>query len=145
MDCVYVAWWEHASFLGAIPSRWAYPLFRLLYRFGGENEGMYGGCVPLTIKMLNATSGLRIRNIRHHPFFDKAAFIAGAETTTQRIMSELSDFGKENVDIGPAIYLLLSRHHAQFLLTSPSEFAVLAIQLERREYVREWATNSVSL
>lgn len=133
MDCIYLAWCDHARWLGVRPSRLAYPLFRSLYDFSNGNEGMYGGCVPLTIQLLNLTSGLRISRIQHHPFFDRATFVAGAETTAQRIMSRLSDFGEKNIGIGPAIYLLLSRHHAEFLLASPPELAVLAVQLERRD------------
>lgn len=133
MDCVYHAWVSHSQWLGIEPLAWTHSLFRLMYKLGQNSSGMYGGCVPLTIQILNLASNLRTVAVQHHPFFDRAAFVAGAETDRQRWMSQLSDFGEDTIAIEPAIYLMLGSHHAEFLRTKPEKLAVLAIQIERRE------------
>lgn len=144
MNCVYHAWAHYAEWLGVRPSELAYPLFHLMYRLGQNEGGMYGGCVPLAIRALNLTSGLRVARIQHHPFFNKATFVAGASTSGQRWMSQWSDFGDEGISIEPAIYLWIKGQHAIFAERRPTDkLVILAIQLERRErYVRANGTAS---
>ena len=131
MDCVYISWAEYTN----APSRIAYKLFRAVYRLSGCRGGMYGGVVPLAVQLMNATCGLGIARVQHHPYFDKAVWIAGADNKIQAAIARTSHFGNSGIDAAPAIYLLIDSQHAVCSETVP-KMPVLAIQLERRSDAR---------
>ncbi len=97
---------------------------------GNINQYTYGGAVPFILRAMFWPREL----VMQHRLIEKEHYLADAEGLPMLFVCKLTDYGERmnKLTLEPAVYLSLTRHHAEFLERVPGDQAgyTMAIRLK---------------